>query len=648
MTIAVQTTQRHTQRQLLPPLDAWAGKRSSYPREQTVAQLFEEVAVRYPERTALAFGEQALSYGELNRRSNVLARSLVRSGAGRETLVGLCAERSLEMIVGMLAILKCGAAFVPLDASYPAERLSFMLSDTGARIVLTQHSQSSAFHDAAELTKIYLDDAAKNRDAADEQDLKVPASARDLAYVMYTSGSTGRPKGVMVEQRSIVRLVRNTDFAAFGPEEVFLQYAPISFDASTFEIWGALLNGAKLVLMPPHASSLQEIGDTIRKEGVTTLWLTAGLFHLFVDQRLDDLVGLRQLLAGGDTLSAPHVRKFLDRAPNTTLINGYGPTEGTTFTCCHSMRHGDVIPDSVSIGRPIANTSVYLLDEQLQPVPAGEVGELCAGGDGIARGYLNAGELTAAKFVSDPFSPEPDGRMYRTGDLARWLPDGTLQFLGRRDQQVKISGHRIELGEIEAALAQHPSVQQACVVLHTDAAGTKRLAAYVVPRGGASVAAGGLKEFLAAKLPVFMVPAYFVALDELPLTANGKVDRAALPNPQGVSGPVSAQATGNALEEQIAALWREVLGAKSVGLDENFFDIGGDSLLIVSVHAQLQKTAAREIPVTALFEHVTVRSLARYLSTAGETSPQFSAAQEQARKQREAMAKQRAARGTRP
>jgi aspartate racemase len=478
----------------------------------------------------------------------------------------------------------------------------------------------------------------------DQHNPQSAADANSLAYVMYTSGSTGRPKGVMVENRSIVRLVFNTNFCQFGPDEVFLQLAPLSFDASTLEIWGALLHGAKLVIMPPQPPSLQEIGDHIREHQVSTMWLTAGLFHLFVDQRLEDLRPIRQLLAGGDSLSATHVRKVLERIHHLTLINGYGPTENTTFTCCHPMRHGDTVANSVSIGRPISNTFVYLLNDDLQPVAAGEIGELCAGGDGVARGYLNSPKLTAEKFVSDPFSSDPEARLYRTGDLARWNADGTLEFLGRRDTQVKILGHRVELGEIETILGQVSGVQQACVTVQTaqaEAAGNKRLIAYYLTSGDSSLSPSEIKSFLSAKLPAYMLPSSYVAMSAFPLTPNGKIDRAALPAPADMQESSAQHTNGSELEEKIATLWKEVLGAASVGLDENFFDLGGDSLLIVAVHAQLQKMLQREIQVTDLFEYVTVRSLACHLGEVAPKTPAFAAAQEQARKQREALSRKR-------
>jgi acyl-coenzyme A synthetase/AMP-(fatty) acid ligase/acyl carrier protein len=452
---------------------------------------------------------------------------------------------------------------------------------------------------------------------------------------------------VMVENRAIVRLVRNTNFCRFGPDEVFLQFAPISFDASTLEIWGPLLNGGRLVIMAPQAPSLEDLGRTIRDHGVTTLWLTAGLFSLMVDERLEDLRPIRQLLAGGDVLSPRHVRLVLENLADCTLINGYGPTENTTFTCCHIMRHGDRIPEAVPIGRPISNTRVYILDDEQRPVPVGEVGELHAAGDGLARGYLNNPEATAERFLPDPFVAESDARMYRTGDLARWNADGVVEFLGRADQQVKILGHRIEPGEIEAALATHGEVMQSCVIAHADEGGAKRLVAYYVASASPGATPGELKDFLAAKLPNYLVPALFVRLPSLPLSPNGKVDRAALPKPAvgspavGSSSDAPPMAATTPIEQTIVDLWRRILKVDRVGLNDNFFDLGGDSLRLVAVHSNLQKALQIKIPVTDLFEFTTVDALARHLGGTETASTSLADVRQQAHKQRAALARRR-------
>ncbi|MDQ6664682.1 MAG: non-ribosomal peptide synthetase [Acidobacteriota bacterium] len=591
-----------------------------------IHHLFEEQAVRAPESIALLTGNSTCTYRELNERANRLGNLLIHLGIGPDSLVAMSVERSTEMIVAMLGILKAGGAYVPVDANYPAERRAFMLRDTAAPLLL----------DARWL--------AENADAIARESTANPQSGAgpdNLAYVMYTSGSTGRPKGVMIEHRSVARLVRETDYADLGAEETILQLAPVSFDASTFEIWGALLNGAKLAIMPPHAPSLDEIGWAIGEFGVTTMWLTAGLFHVMVDRNIDAFKKLKQLLAGGDVLSPAHVRKFLASVPGCRLINGYGPTEGTTFTCCHPVAPPDAAGSSVPIGKPIAYTKIYLLDADLLRVPPGSPGEIYAGGAGIARGYLNQPALTAEKFIPDPFSSDPRARLYKTGDLARERLDGTLEFLGRSDDQIKCNGFRIELGEIEAVLNEHPAVRHAVVVARAGGgSGDKRLVAYIVPAVPAD-----LRGHLASKLPAYMIPSMFVSLPSMPLTPNGKVDRGALPPPAAFlsSAILSSANPANDTEETIAAVWRKLLGVGSVGMEDNFFDLGGDSILLMAAHAELNRALDTKFPITDLFEFTTVSSLARRVQRKPDGLTGFSAARDRANKQREALARQKRA-----
>jgi amino acid adenylation domain-containing protein len=618
----------------------WNGESTPYPREQTVAQVFEEIAATFPENVALEFENQKISYQELNAKANRLAHALREKGVGSETLVGCCMERSPDLIVAFLGVLKAGGAYVPLDASYPKERFDFLITDTKTPFILTQKSLASALC-AHDLPLLHLDELLSSTKSSGALNPLSIGSATDLAYVMYTSGSTGTPRGALIEQRSIVRLVRNTNFAHFGQEEVFLQFAPVSFDASTLEIWGPLLNGGRLAIMPARASSLDDLGRAIRKHGVTTLWLTAGLFNLMIDERIDDLKPLRQLIAGGDALSARHVQKALDHLSNCTLINGYGPTENTTFTCCHTMHPGELVPTSIPIGKPISNTSVYILDEQMVPVGPGETGELFASGDGVARGYLNKPEETAKKFLRDAFAPDADARMYRTGDLARWREDGVIEFLGRVDNQVKILGHRIEPGEIEAVLQSRADIKQVCVVPRFDGDGPKRLVAYYIP-AQAPLQAGEIRKFLAGKLPPQLIPSAFVALTTFPLSPNGKVDRAALPAPVFTAeNEISTKQAYGELEQKIAGIWKRILRIDQAGLNDNFFDLGGDSLLLIAVHSNLQKVLETEFPVTDLFEFTTIGTLAKHLGEKNQNVPAFSEARNQAQRQREAFAQQR-------
>jgi amino acid adenylation domain-containing protein len=619
------------------PLRTWSGTRSEYPRGATVATVFEQVVQLHPDSVALVQGDIQMTYEQLNRRANRLARRLCHAGVKSEAMVVCCLERSIEMIVAFLAILKAGGAYVPLDPDYPRVRLDFILADTGAPLILTRKSVASSVLPKDTARILLLDDEAEASSSPDdEQSPQQIAGPTSLAYVMYTSGSTGRPKGVMVEHRGIVRLVRGTNYCRFGPDEVFLQFAPMSFDASTFEIWGALLNGSRLVLMPPKSSSLEELEVAVRRHSVTTLWLTAGLFHLMVEERPEGLRTLRQLLAGGDVLSPRHVRLFLEQAGNTSLINGYGPTENTTFTCCHTICADDPVSESIPIGKPISNTRVYLLDEQTNPVSPGEIGELYTAGDGVARGYLNDPDATADNFLTDPFTDEPHQRMYRTGDLARWRTDGTIEFLGRVDNQVKILGYRIEPAEIETVLQRHSQVKQACVVAKMENGG-KRLAAYFIPSNSGPTPEE-LRDFVASQLPQHMVPAFFVALPTFPLSEHGKVDRRALAKleiaPKQESRAVALP--DSQLERTLVELWQRILQIPHVGLDDNFFDLGGDSLLLVAVHSNLQKILQTEISLTDLFEFATIRKLAQHLGHLQSQTASLSDVQERAQRQREA------------
>ncbi len=588
---------------------------TGYPRDACIQELFERCAEETPDAVALNFGEEQLTYAELNRRANRLAHYLINMGVGPEVCVGIMLERSVELIVGMLGILKAGGAYVPLDPAYPDERLAFMVEDALLLVMLTEEKHlDSAFAQQV----VCLDGDWELIAAESASNPPSRTDADSLAYVIYTSGSTGRPKGVCVTHRGVVRLVRDTNYAGFSPEDVFLQLAPVTFDASTFEIWGALLNGARLVLMPPGVALTEEIGAAVRQQRVTTLWLTAGLFHLMVDERLEDLCGLRQLLAGGDVLSVGHVNRFVNACDAGRLTNGYGPTENTTFTCCHRFEreeHGASVP----IGRPVSNTRVYILDERMRPVGAGIVGELYAGGDGLARCYLNRPALTAEKFVPDPFGEEAGARLYRTGDLARYRADGTIEFLGRRDHQVKLRGFRIELGEVEAALQGHAAVRACLATVREDAPGDKRLVAYFTACNAGQPTADELRRHLREKLPEYMIPSAFVALEAFPLTENGKVDRSALPAPED-----SLQrredlyvAPRDETEEALAATFRDVLGLSRVGVHDNFFDLGGHSLLATQVITRVRDTLRVELPLKRFFEHPTIAELAATIETLG-------------------------------
>ncbi len=583
---------------------------SAYPRDASLQSLFEAEADAHPEALAVVFGDRTLTYGELDRRCNQLAHHLAARGVGAGTPVGILAVRSIEMIVGVLAILKAGGAYVPLDPDYPAERLAFLLDDAAVRLIVGTGDFPAAF---ASRDRVRLDVDAEAIARASEARLgDVGAGALGLAYVMYTSGSTGRPKGVAVPHRAVVRLVKGTSYARFAADEVFLQLAPLAFDASTLEIWGPLLNGGRLVVAPAAMPSLAEIGALIRAHGVTTLWLTAGLFNAMVDHHVEGLATLRQLLTGGDTLSVPHVRAALDALPGVAIINGYGPTEGTTFTACHTITRADV-DGAIPIGRPLANTRVYLLDDHRALVPTGAFGELYVGGDGLALGYLGSPELTRERFVPSPFAEGE--RLYRTGDLARWLPDGSLAFGGRRDFQVKIRGFRIELGEIEVVLGEHPAIGACAVLAREDHPGDKRLVAYVVGREGVAPGGAELSRYLAERLPVHLYPSAFVALAALPITANGKIDRRALPAPDAAAHRERAYvAPRGPVEETLAGIFAEVLKVPSVGAHDGFFELGGHSLLATQAVTRIRGAFGIELPLRALFEAPSPAELAARVS----------------------------------
>ena len=589
----------------------------------TLPELFAAQVARTPDAVAVVFEDERLSYGELDARSSQLAHHLRALGVGPEVVVGLCIERSLAMLVGLLGILKAGGAYLPLDPDYPPERLAFMLADAGARVLLTRtalraqlpaHDTSSdgVRIDAAHIVCLDADWPAIAR-----QPTSIPAVAlhpQNNAYVTYTSGSTGTPKGVVISHHNVVRLVKSANYVELTSDDVFLHLAPLSFDASTFEIWGALLNGARLVISSDGPLDLPNLKRIISQAGVSVLWLTAALFHRVIDEDLPAIAGVRQLLAGGDVLSVPHVRKLIAAQNGGRLINGYGPTESTTFSACFSVTGQSEFSDSVPIGEPISNTRVYVLDGGLEPVPAGVSGELYIAGAGLARGYVGRAGLTAERFVADPFGPA-GSRMYRTGDLARWRGDGVLEFLGRADAQVKVRGFRIEPGEIEAALVRHAGVAQAAVIAREDGPGGKRLVGYVVPAGDAVLDAAALRAHLGQSLPEHMVPSALVVLERLPLTPNGKLDRRALPAPEHRVGAVR-RAARTPQEEILCGLFAEVLGLERVGIDEDFFALGGHSLLATRLISRIRSTLDVEVSIRSLFEAPTVEALVGRLGDA--------------------------------
>lgn len=612
---------------------------NAQPREHAgawdVVSGFSAAAAAGGEAQALRWRGGAMSYAELDTRSAQLARALVRAGVARGDVVGVALPRGPQAVIALLGVLRAAAAYLPLDLDYPADRLRFMLADAGVKRVLLgaelTAQQADALPEPVRRLDVQALLAPVPPDAPDADPVLPGLDGEDLAYVMYTSGSTGQPKGVAICHRSIVRLVKAARYMRLDQTVAMLQAAPLGFDASTLEIWGPLLNGGSCVLHDEAIPTGPGLAASVRELGANTAWLTAALFNAVVDDDPLHLAGLRQLLIGGEALSPGHVRRFLAAAPQTTLINGYGPTECTTFALTHRIEPAEAESGAaIPIGRPVTRTPIYILDAHGEPLPPGLVGELVIGGLGVGRGYLGRPELNAERFVPDRFAAE-GGLMYRTGDLVRFrvaagsaLPDAmpAVEFVGRADGQVKIRGFRIETGEIEAVLATHPSVQAAAVVARRDADRGVELVAYVVPASSPAAAVDAvwqpavLRAHLAARLPEFMVPVQWVRLDALPVTANGKLDRRALPapareRPAHLVQPYVAPRPG--LEQTVADIFAGVLGLDRVGALDNFFDLGGSSLLIMKAHAALRRTGHEALSVAAMFAAPTARGLAQRL-----------------------------------
>jgi amino acid adenylation domain-containing protein len=602
-------------------VDEWNDTESPIP-DLCLHEEFERQAALRPDAVALEFAEEQLTYDGLNRRADAVAHELRLRGVGPEVMVGVMLERSADLIVSLLAVSKAGGAYVPVNLTDPPARIRHVIEDAGVRVLLASRGLTAELYEGGPEVVFIDDEGAPSLDASaaaarGEVPSGAAATADNVAYMMYTSGSTGEPKGVCVTHRNVLGLVKRADYAHLGPGEVFMQFAPASFDASTFEVWGCLLNGGRLVVFPPGMPSLRELGEFVNRAQITTMWLTSGLFNQLVDENVGRLGSLRQLLTGGDVVSRAHANRALEQLGDFRLINGYGPTESTTFACCHPIAE-DRDATSVPIGRPISNRRVYVVSGS-QPAGVGERGELYIGGAGLARGYHNRSDLTAERFLPDPFGARPGGRLYRTGDVARYTDDGVVEFLGRVDDQVKISGFRIEPGEVEAVLLRHPAVSAAAVLVKEFSAGDKRLAAYVVAGDGEQAPGGEeLKGFVRERLPGYMTPSAVVFLSELPLTANGKVDRRALPDPAGLSAQVAnAFEPPQTQEEQLlAAIWAQVLGAERVGRFEDFFALGGHSLLAIRIVSRVRESFGVELSVRSLFESPTVAGLAEVIRAA--------------------------------
>ncbi|MBS1799357.1 MAG: amino acid adenylation domain-containing protein [Acidobacteria bacterium] len=625
--------------------------------DDSLVSLFEEAARHHSYRIAAICGSSQVTYAELDRAANRMARRLIASCGDGRGIVAIYLDRSIEMLAAMLGVLKSGSAYLPIDPGYPAARVMQTLEDANPLVVITNQKLASSL---GKTTQILLVDELPSSDATDTQDIQLRSKPDDLAYVMFTSGSTGKPKGVLVSHRNVVRLLSETEaWFHFNETDVWTMFHSFAFDFSVWEIWGPLTTGGKLVIVPFATSrSPEDFYALLSEQKVTVLNQTPSAFSLL--NQLEESgttlpLSLRVVIFGGEALQYRSLRNWFKRHGDVRpqLVNMYGITETTVHVTYRVVCEADTQGEQDSlIGVSIPDLQIHLLNADLVPVAEGEVGEICVGGGGVAHGYLNRPELTAERFVPDPFGPL-GAKLYRSGDLAKLRADGELVYLGRGDNQVKINGFRIELGEVEAAISDFPGVRQVSVIGHITGDGSQALAAYFVMAGSERPMAGDMSRFLSQRLPAQMMPSFYIQMEAIPLTSNGKVDRAALPKPATGSTPVATgvqKTSDTPLQIQIAEVWRNVLKAPQVGVDDNFFDIGGTSVLLATVRSQLQEKLGRSIPVTWMFEFTTIRTLAEKFAETGDSpvksSATLDAAQEQARKQREAFARMRSTKGT--
>ena len=592
-------------------VEEWNATAADFPRDEGLYELFSRHVARTPDAVAIAEADRTLTYAQLDVRARSLAHELRARGVGPGVLVAVCLDRTTSMIVAWLAVLHAGGAYVPIDPDYPAARRVWMIEDAGAKVLVSDaHWRGEGARCLEHAVDIASLEDNPEGDAQGERAAR--SNGESLAYVMYTSGSAGVPKGVAVPQRAIARLVLNTDYVKLAAEDAIAQVSNAAFDAATFEVWGALLNGARLVMLPtatmltPH-----ELEAALARHGVTAMFLTTALFNQIARVRPSAFRGLRYLLFGGEVADPRAAAAVLEAGPPRRLLHVYGPTEATTFSTHYVVERVPADAANLPIGRPIANTEAYVLDAELNPVPINVAGELYIGGPGLALGYFGRPELTAEKFIGHPF--RPGDRLYRTGDLARYRADGTIDFLGRTDWQMKIRGFRVEPAEIESALKQHSTVRDAVVVAREVEAGERRLFGYVVARAAAGAPAidpRALREFARGLLPSHMVPSAIRVVDAFPLTPNGKIDRDALPKLEAERPGSTRRLPQSPLEHQLLVIWRELLGTQEIGTRDNFFDLGGHSLLAVRMIEAIERHCNHRLPLTALFADATIEGLA--------------------------------------
>lgn len=615
-------------------ISAWNQTRTDYPRDYSVDQLVWEQAYRRPSAVAIEYQSRQITYSDLVSRAADLAAAMIDAGVGPEAAVAIAMPRCPELVIAMLAVLMAGGTYVPIDIRDPVARIGELFSDCGVTVCLVTEDSGQRL---AQLGVTFLVCGPTPNRGIDKTAAKL--TRRNLptsrAYIMYTSGSTGVPKGVEVVHRGIVRLVRDTNYIQFRSDDVVGQIANPAFDAITFEVWGALLNGARLAILPPETVlSPSRLAAAISGQGISVMFLTSALFSVVAAAEPCAFGTMRTLVVGGAAVDPTAARRVLHTAPPERLVNGYGPTECTTFSVCHLIESVDEAATSIPIGRPISNSEAYILDDALQPVEIGQVGELYLGGDGLARGHLNRPDLTRERFVPHPFNAEVGSRLYRTGDRARYLADGLIEFLGRDDDQVKFRGFRVELGEIETILQRHPGIATAAVVVRRQATGDERLCAYVSLVPGMVLSESEIQEYVRGVLPEYMVPAQVGILDRLPLTPVGKIDKTSLMATNHAAPPKKLGAPSTRLEDQIAATWREVLSLTHVGAEDNFFDVGGSSLTLSMLECRLRASVAPNVTITDLFHYPTVRSLAGFLTGEMPQHEGLATVRERARKQR--------------